>query len=83
MEHEEVELALGLDLNHYREAVDRVVAERYCFLNTASEILADDWLAHLERALLTPGVGMVGATGSYREPERRSARAAAPPAPRA
>jgi hypothetical protein len=68
VEHEEVDLGVGLDLEHYREAVDRVVAERYLFLNTASEILAQDWLAHIERALLTPGVGMVGATGSYESP---------------
>jgi hypothetical protein len=65
---EEIELGLGMDLDHYRRAVDRMPAERYCFLNTVSEILAGDWLAHLERALLAPGVGMVGATGSYESP---------------
>ena len=68
MEHEEVSLGLGMDLDHYREAADRVVAERYCFLNTVSVILADNWLTHLESALLRPEVGMVGATGSYESP---------------
>ncbi len=61
-------LGLGMDLDHYREAADRVVAERYCFLNTVSVILADGWLANLEKALVAPGVGMVGATGSYESP---------------
>ncbi len=66
--HEVLELGEGMDLGHYRTAVDRVVAERYCFLNTVTTILADEWLARLERALLSPGVGMVGATGSYETP---------------
>jgi hypothetical protein len=68
VEHEELSLGAGLDLEHYREAVDRVVAERYLFLNTVSEVLAGDWVAHLERPLLEPEVGMVGATGSYESP---------------
>jgi len=66
--HEELELGMGLDLGHYRAAVDRVVAERYCFLNTVSEPLAEGWLARFERALSSPEVGMVGATGSYESP---------------
>lgn len=66
--HETLELAEGVDLGHYRAAVDRVAAERYCFLNTVTTVLADDWLGRLERALLAPGVGMVGATGSYETP---------------
>jgi len=66
--HEPLELGLGMDLGHYRAAVDRVPAERYCFLNTVSEPLAEGWLAALERELLRPEVGMVGATGSYESP---------------
>lgn len=66
--HEVLELAEGVDLGHYRSAVDRVVAERYCFLNTVTAVLTDDWLGRLERALLSPEVGMVGATGSYETP---------------
>jgi hypothetical protein len=68
VEHEQLDLELGMDLDHYRAAVDRVAAERYCFLNTVSVVLADGWLGHLDRALDGPGVGMVGATGSYETP---------------
>jgi hypothetical protein len=66
--HEVLEVGEGVDLGHYRTAVDRVVAQRYCFLNTVTTVLVDDWLGRLERALLSPGVGMVGATGSYESP---------------
>lgn len=66
--HEVLEVGLGMDLGHYRTAVDRVQAERYCFLNTVTTVLADDWLGRLERALLAPGVGMVGTCGSYESP---------------
>ena len=66
--HEVLEVGLGMDLGHYRTAVDRVAAERYCFLNTVSEPLVEGWLARLEEALLRPEVGMVGATGSYESP---------------
>lgn len=68
LRHEEVELGEGMDLDHYRTVVDRVLAERYCFLNTVSAVLADGWLEQMERILLRPEVGMVGATGSYESP---------------
>jgi len=66
--HEVLEVGAGMDLGHYRTAVDRVAAERYCFLNTVSEPLVEGWLDRLERELLRPGVGMVGATGSHESP---------------
>jgi hypothetical protein len=66
--HEVLEAGLGMDLGHYRTAVDRVVAGRYCFLNTVTEPLVEGWLARIEEALLRPEVGMVGATGSYESP---------------
>lgn len=66
--HEEIELGEGMDLDHYRTAADRIEAECYCFVNTVSVVLADGWLGHLERALLAPGVGIAGATGSYESP---------------
>jgi hypothetical protein len=66
--HEVLETGEGMDLGHYRTAVESVVAERYCFLNTVSVVLVDDWLGRIERALGAPGVGMVGATGSYESP---------------
>lgn len=68
IQHEELEFGLGMDLDHYRAAVDRFVATRYCFVNTYSVPLVDEWLGHLERALVRPGVGMVGATGSHESP---------------
>jgi hypothetical protein len=55
----------ALDLGAYRQAVDLAVAERYCFVNSHSEILVDGWLGALERHLLEPGVGMVGSGGSF------------------
>jgi len=66
--HDVLEVGEGMDLGHYRNAVDQVVAERYCFLNTVTTVLVDDWLGRMERALRAPEVGMVGATGSYESP---------------
>ena len=68
VQHEEIEVGVGPDLDHYRTVAEQVVAERYCFVNSASVVLADGWLGFLERALLAPRVGMVGATGSYESP---------------
>jgi len=55
----------GLDLTAYARAVSRRPADRYCFVNSFSRILADDWLGHLGRALDAPGVQLAGATGSW------------------
>lgn len=55
----------GLDLGTYFAAAARLRCHRYCFLNSYSELLADGWLAKLERALAEPDVGMAGATGSW------------------
>ena len=44
VEHDVLEVAEGVDLGHYRTAVDRVLALRYCFLNTVTTVLDDDWL---------------------------------------
>lgn len=66
--HERLELGLGMDLAHYRTAVERSLADAFCFVNTVSVILADDWLGLMARALAPDGVGMVGATGSYESP---------------
>ncbi len=53
------------DLAAYTQAARRLEHERLCFLNSHSEILAPEWLAKLDRALDRPGVGLVGATGSW------------------
>ncbi|MGB2953028.1 MAG: hypothetical protein WBB74_06520 [Gaiellaceae bacterium] len=60
-----------IDLAAYGTAAESVQATHLCFLNSYSELLADGWLEKLCRHLSTPGVGLVGATGSY---ERSAAR---------
>jgi hypothetical protein len=53
------------DLDAYRYAAERIAAESLCFLNSHSVLLADGWLAALANALRQPGVGLVGASGSW------------------
>ena len=55
----------GYDIGSYLVAAQRIANNRLVFLNTFSEILADNWLAHLDAALNRPDVGLVGATGSW------------------
>lgn len=65
-EHRLIELeAPVLDLPAYGLAALRLEHERLCLLNSYSTILADGWLGALARALDAPGVGLVGATGSW------------------
>jgi hypothetical protein len=54
-----------LDLGAYRVASREVGEGLCCFLNSFSEILADDWLALLRSAVSDEGVGMAGASGSW------------------
>jgi hypothetical protein len=65
--------ALGLDLDTYFAAAQRLSARALCFLNSSSEILSSGWLLALHDALARPGVGLVGATASF-----ESALSAAP-----
>jgi hypothetical protein len=55
----------GFDLAAYRRSAERLRHEYIVCVNSFSEILVDDWLGLLVRALLTPGMGLVGATGSW------------------
>jgi hypothetical protein len=55
----------GLDLGVYFAAAARLRRDRYCFLNSHSELLVEGWLAKLEAALAQPGAGIAGATGSW------------------
>ena len=55
----------GYDIGSYLAAARQVANKRLAFLNTFSEILADNWLAYLDAALDRPDVGVVGATGSW------------------
>lgn len=61
-----IELAdTGYDIGSYFAAARRVTNPRLIFFNTFSELLADDWLKKFDDALSLPGVGLVGATGSW------------------
>jgi hypothetical protein len=55
----------GYDVGCYLKAAKVLLSRRLLFLNTFSEILADKWLEHFDRALDRPGTGLVGATGSW------------------
>jgi hypothetical protein len=55
----------GYDIGSYVEASRLIPTRRLVFLNTFSQILADDWLQHFDDALNRPGTGLVGATGSW------------------
>jgi len=53
------------DIGAYIEWAGVVQESTICVFNTASEILAPDWLLKLALNLTLPGVGLVGATASY------------------
>jgi hypothetical protein len=53
------------DLGVYFATAARLRRERYCFVNSNGRPLVDGWLAKLDAALDRPGVGQVGATGSW------------------
>jgi hypothetical protein len=55
----------GYDIGSYREAAKVATNRRLIFFNTFSQILSRDWLAHFDRALSLPRVGLVGASGSW------------------
>ena len=55
----------GYDVNVYFRVAREQQADLYCFLNSYSEILAPNWLRKLRAAIGIPGVGLVGATGSW------------------
>lgn len=56
---------VGFDLGSYLACAEQVQQDRICFLNSFSRPLVDGWLARLDGALCTPGMGLVGATGSW------------------
>jgi hypothetical protein len=55
----------GFDIGAYINAAQTLKYERLCFLNTFTEIAADNWLGILDRQLSQPGTGIAGATGSF------------------
>lgn len=57
----------GYDINAYLTTVEQY-SERYryfCFLNSYSIILDQDWLKKMYAHIIRPGVGLVGASGSW------------------
>lgn len=52
------------DIPAYFAAAREFSCEHFCFVNSHSVLLDDDWLGKL-RAHLRPGVGAVGASGTY------------------
>jgi hypothetical protein len=57
--------AAGLDIDTYLHAASRVAAQIYCFFNSRSVLLDDDWLAKLSQPVAQAPVGLSGATGSW------------------
>ena len=55
----------GFDLRSYFVAAKKHDSKYFCFLNSFSIILDEGWLLKLYRHISQPGVGMVGATGSW------------------
>lgn len=55
----------GFDIDAYFAAARRFEHDYLCFLNSYSVILDTGWLGKLMQALDAPGVGLVGATGSW------------------
>ncbi|MGE3541421.1 MAG: hypothetical protein AB7N91_28805 [Candidatus Tectimicrobiota bacterium] len=55
----------SFDIGAYIEWANQIHEELICVLNTASEILTEDWLRKLLVNFTLPNVGLVGATGSY------------------
>jgi hypothetical protein len=55
----------SFDIGAYADAATQIAEQKVCFLNTNTEILCDGWLLKLASNLEQPGVGLVGATGSY------------------
>ena len=58
----------GYDIGAYLKAARQFETDYMCFFNTFSQIQAENWLLKLFNAVMTPGVGMAGATGSYESP---------------
>jgi len=66
VEHRLLELERPvLDLPAYFRLAQLLEHEQLCFLNSHSEPLSDGWLACLAVPVGEPGVGVVGATGSW------------------
>jgi hypothetical protein len=69
LEHESLHYSRPtFDLPAYAASAEVIEATHLCFLNSESVLIANGWLAALYERLREPGVGAVGATGSYESP---------------
>jgi hypothetical protein len=71
----------GYDIGTYLLAAGRIPSPYYCFMNTKSVILAQDWLAILHQFARDPRVGAVGATASCESLYSEHLQQRAAPAP--
>lgn len=55
----------GFDIGSYCHAAERITEPLIMFLNSFSVIEGEQWLLKLARAYRVPGVGLVGASGSW------------------
>lgn len=55
----------GFDIGAYLAVAPRIDHDYVCFMNTFTEIEADEWLLKLHRHASSPRTGIVGAMGSY------------------
>jgi len=60
---------IGYDLTAYFSVHSTFEHEYFFFLNTFSKVLKTNWLRLVMNSLLTPGIGLVGCTGSYESME--------------
>lgn len=58
-------LQKGWDLEAYRWVASKVETDYILFLNSYCRFTSENWLLYFIRAASLPGVGIVGATGSY------------------
>ncbi|WP_426441686.1 hypothetical protein [Bradyrhizobium genosp. P] len=56
---------IGVDIHAYQAACRQISHHTVCFINTHARLQADQWLEKLYSNFRKPGVGIVGATGSY------------------
>jgi len=55
----------GFDIIPYFKAVKNFNYEYFCFLNSFSRILCDEWLIKMYTHIIKQGIGLVGTGGSY------------------
>lgn len=65
LQYESFHLQKGWDLEAYRWVASKLDTKYILFLNSYSQFRGENWLAYFLKAAELPGVGIVGATGTY------------------